>query len=356
MLKRPSHLMRRSLVRVLSLASVLTAVWLAGAAQAAEAPGFAGKNDWLFYRYEFAELSDAADTRASLELLQKTAQLMAQNGIALALAIVPSKVRIYAHQLPNGMKLNPYTEGKYDEVVKTLRAGGVHVVDLNRAFLNSPVRDSDTPLFLRLDTHWAPAGAMVAAEAVKAGIDDDPVLRTALAATPEEKYTLTWAKQKINKKERDLIGQLPKLAGKGLPAYALEQVLPFKVQRVRAVPPDLLGDGTPIAITAIGSSYSDTTTGFPDALRYTLQRDILDISIPVLQGPWVGMENYLRDESFRCKKPALIIWEIPEREMRSPPDYKFREARYISDNNAWLLRVTSLLEQKCNAPPGNLLP
>jgi alginate O-acetyltransferase complex protein AlgJ len=99
-----------------------------------------------------------------------------------------------------------------------------------------------------------------------------------------------------------------------------------------------------VGITVIGSSYTNKNTGYPDAIRFNLQRDLLDISIPVDQGPWVGMEAYLKDEAFKTNKPKLIIWEIPERELRSPPNAKFRDARYVIDNNEWLTRVTSLLK------------
>jgi alginate O-acetyltransferase complex protein AlgJ len=75
-----------------------------------------------------------------------------------------------------------------------------------------------------------------------------------------------------------------------------------------------------------------------------LQRNLLDISIPVDQGPWVGMEAYLRDDAFKTNRPKLIIWEIPEREMRSPPNYKYRDARYVIDNTEWLSRIAALLK------------
>ena len=94
----------------------------------------------------------------------------------------------------------------------------------------------------------------------------------------------------------------------------------------------------------IGSSYTNKNSGFPDAIRYTLQRELLDISLPVDQGPWYGMDSYLRDEAFKTKKPKLIVWEIPEREFRSPPNNKYRDARYVIDNNEWLSRITSLLK------------
>ena len=46
-------------------------------------------------------------------------------------------------------------------------------------------------------------------------------------------------------------------------------------------------------MTVIGSSFTNANTGYPDAVRYALQRDVLDISLPVDQGPWSGMVGYL---------------------------------------------------------------
>jgi alginate O-acetyltransferase complex protein AlgJ len=71
---------------------------------------------------------------------------------------------------------------------------------------------------------------------------------------------------------------------------------------------------------------------------------VLDISIPVDQGPWVGMDTYLKDEAFKTRQPKLIIWEIPEREFRSPPNYKFRDPRYQIENTAWLDRIAASLK------------
>ena len=324
---------------VKSILLALAAV--AAVAHAADStPVISGKNDWLFTSYEFANASDVRDTEATIQLLQKVNRLFERQGIALLLVLVPSKIRIHSDQLPDYKPLDEYTTGKYENVFKALRDGGVNVANLNQAFLTSKHRASATPLFLRLDTHWSPTGALLAAETVKSTIETSPVLKLALEATPEVKYALTWAKRKVNHRARDLVDLLPKDA----PNFASEQILVFTATRVQSTQASLLGKGDVIGITAIGSSYTDEKTGYPDGLRHSLQRDLLDISIPVTQGPWVGMETYLRDDAFKKNKPKLIIWEIPEREMRAPPNYKFREARYISDNNEWLSRISGLLK------------
>jgi alginate O-acetyltransferase complex protein AlgJ len=273
-------------------------------------------------------------------MLDKANKMFERKGVTLALVIVPSKSRVNAAQLPDSIKVDAYTDGKYANAVGALRAAGVNVVSLDDAFRNSPHKASDTPLFMRLDTHWSHTGAYLAAQTIKTEIEKSPALRSAWQAMPEEKYNLTWATNKIPVRTRDLVKLLPK----GSPSYPAEQVLQFKVSRTTEAKVGLLNGADTTLITAIGSSYSNKNTGYPDALRFFLQRNLLDISIPVDQGPWVGMEAYLKDDSFKINKPKMIIWELPERELRSPPNYKFRDARYVIENNDWLARISALLQ------------
>jgi alginate O-acetyltransferase complex protein AlgJ len=296
-------------------------------------------NDWLFTKYEFADQSDAGDTQATIALLDKTNKLLQSKGVALAVVIVPSKIRIHSEQLPGDKPLDSYTSSKYDNIVKNLSANGVNVVNLNSVFMSSPHRNSDTPLFLRLDTHWSHTGSMLAAETIKAAIDANPTLKAALAATPEEKFEGNWSKAKVNQRARDLVRLLPANAQ----SYPVEQAMQFKAVRVKESQAGLLGDDK-VGITVIGSSFSNKNTSYPDAIRFMLQREVLDISIPVDQGPWVGMDTYLKDDAFKTRKPKLIVWEIPEREFRSPPNYKFRDPRYQIENTAWLDRIAASLK------------
>lgn len=299
-----------------------------------------GQDDWLFTKYEFATPADAQDTSATVELLEKANKLFKQADITLALVIVPSKVRIYSDKLPANKPLDPYTNGKYENIYKTLIENGVNVVNLNQAFLTSPKRNTDTPLFLHQDTHWASTGALLAAETIKAEIDRNPDLNKAWQSVPEEKYTLTWDTKKVLSRARDLVRLLPA----GAPAFAPERTMLFKVAKESKKQTGLLTGDVKVGITVIGSSYTNKNTGYPDGLRFTLQRNLLDISLPVDQGPWFGMESYLKDDAFKTNKPKLIIWEIPEREFRSPPNYKSRDARYIIDNNVWIARIADLLK------------
>lgn len=313
-------------------------------AQAAEpALGLAGRDDWLYYRVEYSDTTDRPATHTSIDLIRRFNKVLTHNGIAMAFVMVPLKVRIYAEHLPDNARINAYMAGNYDDMAQRLRAAQVNVIDLNGPMLNNPKRNGEQPYYFRLDTHMSPAGTMLTAEIIRAAIDANPVLKQALNSVPEEAFVMAWGKHNVNSPSRGLVGLLPE----GSPAYAQEQMLPFLVFKKQETTGSLLGDGSDAAITLLGSSYSAAHYRLPAALRYTLQRDILDISVEAIQGSWVGMESYLRDTSFQTHRPKLLLWEMPERDMRMPPNYQFRDLRYHSDNTEWLLRAAAWVQDSC---------
>jgi alginate O-acetyltransferase complex protein AlgJ len=105
----------------------------------------------------------------------------------------------------------------------TPRAAGVNAVDLNSAFMNSPKRTAEVPLFLRLDTHWSATGALLAAETIRDALATMPDVKKAYDAIPAATYKLTWADQRWPF-EGDLVQQLPK----GSPAYEKDMISVFR--------------------------------------------------------------------------------------------------------------------------------
>lgn len=319
---------------------------------------FEGNNDWLFYGVEFTDANDLAATRSSIELIRRFNRVLERNGITLVFAMVPIKARIYEKHLPPQAVLNPHMASNYDRIAEILRSGHVKVIDLNGPFLNDPKRDSDTPLYLRLDTHWSPSGALLAAEVIRSGIEGDPVLRTVFSKIPNQKFSIHIEKKSVKAQLGDIATKLLN----GSRRYTAEPVLSFQVWKEDTTPGNLLGEGESAEITLMGSSYSAPWYRLPDALRFTLQKNILAISVEAIQGSWFGMESYLRNDSFQSNKPKLLIWEVPERDMSKPPNFKFRDLRYQSDNDEWLLRVAALVQGTCmpsrvnaKVSPGSLL-
>lgn len=305
-----------------------------------ETEGIVGKNEWLFIRYDLLRSTDAAQTAESIELIGRFNKVLRANGVSLALTMVPLKMRIYSEYLPDSVKLTDYMAGNYEQTGKALQAAGVTLIDLNTPFLSSPKRNSDTPLFFRLDSHWSLTGTMLGAETIKAGIDANKVLKGALDATPEVVYRISVSRRKLPSKGRNLVALLPRNSG----PFAPEQFTPVSVTRAQA----LSEDSRPsIGITVAGSSSSQEWTGFVDALRYVLQRDILNVAVAGDIGPWVGMESYVRSDAFQANAPKLLIWEWSESTMHAPPDYQYQDPRYVSNNTEWLLRASAWVQAAC---------
>ena len=331
------------LARLFTLAVCLAVTGVTNVWAADDAPGIAGKDDWLFYSYELSGPADLHTTEQSINLVAKFNRVLARNGVTMAFTMVPLKARIYAEHLPDQITLTPYLSGNYERMSKALRDQQVAMLDLNSAFLEAVAKNPEDPLYFRLDTHWAPSGAMLAAETLRAGMSQYPSLQKALSATPVSEYDMEWSKRKVRTHSRDLVEQLPA----GAQSYSPEITRLFNVKRSKKSNTELLGEAEDPKVTLLGSSYSMKWTGFADALRYTLQRDILDVAVGADRGSWVGMESYLRDDAFQTQRPKLMIWEMPERDMRAPPDYRFRDARYFSDNTEWLLRAAAWVEKDC---------
>jgi alginate O-acetyltransferase complex protein AlgJ len=314
-----------------------------------EAKSFVGKDNWLFYQGEFVDANTEAGSKVSIDLIRRLNNVMKRNGISVVFTMPPIKSRLYASHLPDSHTVNPYMQVNYERMLKLLRAGGVNVADLNTPLLNNPKRESDTPLYFRLDTHWAPSGIMLAAEAVRSEIDRNTALKQVVASIPEERFDMVWSKRKVPSTSRDMIAILPE----GSPVFAEEPMLPFFVKKQQAGGA-LLGESA-TAVALVGSSFSNSWEffgGFPDALRFTLQREVV-VSKSIMPGAWYGMEAYLRDDAFQTHKPKLIVWEMPERLMHVPPDSRNRDERYRFDNMEWLLRTAAWVQATCTPSPVN---
>ena len=307
-------------------------------------PGIIGKDNWLYYNYEITTVADVPKVNGMLDTIRRFNTVLAANGIAMVATFVPIKMRVYPEFLPPTLKVNAETQGGYARLSQVLRAGQVNVIDINAPMMDAAnkTKYAPYPLFLRLDRHWSPSGALVVADAIKAGIEANPALKKVYDATPVQAYKLEISKDKKTLNSHDLVGQLSP-QDQASHNYPPESSLLFKA--VRSTP-----GSSPSGIVVLGSSYSMEWTGFPDALRSALQRDITFSTAHGPIGPWYGAISYFSDESVQAKPPKLLILEMSERELHITPDADYREPRSRMLNSTdWLLRVSALVQQSCKA-------
>lgn len=344
------HAMKRTGLR--PLFAGLLALWVgcglgvADAARAANGVAIVGKNDWLFVRHEMVQESLSSQAQASFRLIGQLNRMLAQRGVALAVTIVPSKMETYAEHLPDDFRVSDYMKGFNDAAHLALRAHGVATIDLKKSLREAALQDIGNPLFFRLDTHWTPSGALVAAKTVQASMVDHPGLKAALDSVPQEDYQLTWAKKNLRQSN---MRDITKFLDANAPVYPPEVYRRFVVARANPSDTSLLGDRPGGEIALVGSSFSGDWTGFPDAMRFALQRPVLNFSINADAGPWAVVRGYLADDVFQMGQPKLIIWEIPERSIGLGPNYPFRLERYKMSSSDWVLQVAALSEPDCQA-------
>ena len=330
----------------------LCGVFLANAllitqAHGGDTPGIVGKNEWLFVRSEVAGPADMAPTAQSIDLIARFNKVLVANGITMAVTIVPMKMRLYADNLPDNIKFNSYMASNYERMSKLLRDAGVTFIDLNTPFMSNSKLHPDAPLFFKLDGHWNYTGAELAAQTFKGAIEADATLKKAFDATPQVAYKMTVGKRLLPSKARELIALIPPSSV----TYEPELYRPFNVARAQ---PLSAKDASETGISMQGSSASQEWTGFLDMLRYALQRDVLNASVPADKGAWFGMETFVRSDAFQNKAPKLLLWERSEYTMRAPPDYQYQNARFKSDNTEWLLRASAWVQATCRQ--SNVIP
>jgi alginate O-acetyltransferase complex protein AlgJ len=303
-----------------------------------------GKNDWLFVRHHIIQESLAKDTQLNFDLIDKLSRLLAANKVTLAMTFVPSKIEIHAEQLPDGFNLGAYMNGFNDRMLATLRSQGVQVIDLKKPLREAALKDAENPPFFRLDTHWTNTGAYVAAQTLKAGILAIPTLKKALDETAVENFQLTWAARKYRQnKIRDITMYLPP----GAPTYPPEETRRFTVRQEGQPKTALASDLNVAGVTLVGSSSSGEWLGFPDALRYSLQRNIDTFVLNADIGPLNNMQRYLQGDAFQKSKPKLLIWEIPLHSIGLGPNNPSLLPRYRVDSTEWLLQVAASVQGSC---------
>ena len=308
-----------------------------------------GKNQWLFYGVEFIDANSTAKTAESAALIAGINGQLKDNGVSVLVSLAPIKARIFKQHLPDDKPLMPYLESNYKRIFDALTAKGVAAADINSAFISSAL-PADSALYYRLDSHWSQRGALLAAETIKKEIDNRPDMQAAIAGLPALSMKLVEQKRGRPSKARDLTQLMSAEEGA---KYGSETFIPIQFQRT-ASPTTLTGAEDVPKIVLVGSSYSQEWTGFADALRYYLQKDVGNYSLDASIGQWVSFYRYLQSDAFQSTPPKLIVWEVPERDMVAPPDFKFRDARYQMHATDWTMGATAWVQRNCQAGGGSV--
>ncbi len=268
-----------------------------------------GQDGWFFTAEEFKTVStkdidDAADRVASIK------RDLDSRGIRLVLAPLPAKSDLYAEEVPAFVRSSAMADA-YSSFSAALEQRGIPVADTRAAMLTAKPFGE---VFLKSDTHWSPAGAKAAAEAIQSSLQKNGV------TLPSQELTAQW------QTPVSLWGDLTKFVTS--PAYAptvglSEESVPIYRTAVNADASggDIFGDDASVPVMLVGTSYSaNENWSFADFLRQSLRADVVNVAREGL-GPGVPMMDLLAGSALDETAPTVVVWEFP--------------VRYLGTNTLW---------------------
>ena len=265
-----------------------------------------GTDGWLFTDEEVAFYEGAAAEMArKLRFIEQARAQLAEQGVALVIALIPDKSRVYAEHV--GRPLPSYTEERYTAFHAELVSRNILAPDLL-----TPLQQAkqDTQVYLRTDTHWTPAGAEVVADALAralTGADLSGLFETEYVteATGQELYS------------GDLLKFVPLGVWQSRLGPPPDRLETRQTRAATDAGGGLFGVQT-VPVTLVGTSYSaDETWNFAGALQKALGADVLNLAAEG-RGPLPPMREYLGSAELRDTPPTLVVWEIPERYIPMP--------------------------------------
>ncbi|WP_084602517.1 alginate O-acetyltransferase AlgX-related protein [Rubritepida flocculans] len=263
-----------------------------------------GCEGWLFLTEELRPFPGAeaaiAERAAALGRVQR---MLAERGIALVVALVPDKARIYPDKLC-GAPWSAQSQGRLAAILAAFRAEGVEALDLAPVLAAAAARG---PAHWRTDTHWNQEGAAAAAAAIAAraaglAYDRREGIRTSFAA-----------------EESEAPADLLRLMGLDIVPDGLRPRRDRQRLAITTLPESgggLLDDEALPQVALLGSSYS-ANANFHGALQQALAAPVT--AIAQQGGGFHGAaEAFFGGATWRESPPRLIVWEFPERVVHQP--------------------------------------
>jgi alginate O-acetyltransferase complex protein AlgJ len=259
-----------------------------------------GSDGWLFTAEEFQAPPPG---RHLWEELDAARDALEGHGTELLPVIVPDKARIMASRLP--VERSGQFASRYEIILAGLSDRGFAAIDL-RPTLSTGT--GQAPGFMKTDTHWSPAGAERAARAIAGQASSLDLPRTEFRAD--------------HTGAADFEGDLLAFVNLGpFLAYAdsLHEVI--EVFAVTSTTGEVGSAGlfgeVEIPVALVGTSYSARPEfNFEGFLKAELDVDLVNYS-EVGRGPFDPMDRYLSSLDDGGAAPRLVIWEIPERYIKT---------------------------------------
>lgn len=267
-----------------------------------------GTDGWLYTNEEFHVLPRWEQIlEQNLELIRWTQTTLADANVPLVVVVVPEKAHVYPEHI-NGHR----QASAHGQVMERLRAAigeQTTLITLDDAFAAAKAQQ---PLFFHTDTHWTPAGAKLAAQAVTRAM-----AAKGLATKTGDADAFQTAEQPEATLDGDLLSFLPlePMFPSLMPKADTYVPVVTKAIEKEASAESLLSDESIPEVAVVGTSYTaNDRWNFQGFLSEFLNEPLADYSKEGI-GPFPPMAQFLTSRDYAGHKPRVVIWEIPERSL-----------------------------------------
>jgi alginate O-acetyltransferase complex protein AlgJ len=289
-----------------------------------------GKGGWLFLNDELRFEGEDGKTKnanpelalkARMDLIGESSKRLEAQGVKLVVALVPDKARLYADYLGNST-YPAYNQARYSDALKSLEARKVVTVNLLEPFTQAMRSRRDDELYYRTDTHWNQRGAKIAAREISLIVAG---LKLEIERTEFKTKPVSIAQDRSGDLIRMMgLEQVPNMLRPQPDQEASEVTAQRGAQKAGQ---GLFGDSAvPVVLT--GTSYS-LRGNFHGYLQESLSAKVLNTAKDG-GGFLQALTAYLKDEAYQAAKPKVLIWEVPERMLRSP----------LEGETTWLQKIS----------------
>ncbi len=276
-----------------------------------------GETGWYFYRPGVEYVTERAGPQDKpsdpTPALCDFRDQLAARGIHLIVVPAPNKESVYPDKLTRRARgLQAVLADETSSLLDRLREADVDVVDLFELYADArdPAERGETgELYLRQDSHWSPAGILLAAQAVARRIQQ----RVSLTGSATDYETKSVRTERLG----DVLEMLrvPRIE---------QQIVPEKISCQQVHRKD---NGQPYAdsqdseVLVLGDSFlrifaqdEPGSAGFVAHLAKELKQPIASIINDGGASTLVRQELYRRPASLSHKK--VVVWEFAERDIR----------------------------------------
>ncbi len=271
--------------------------------QAAIEQGFySTPNGFVFNDYDLKESFALEEHSELLPYIAALGKAFEANSIVPVTALVPTRPMVYAEEMGTTAFNTAKSWQSYQYFRNTFNQRGFLTPDLLFSFRTA--ESEGEKVFFKLDHHWAPEGAQIAAEEVRKALN----FLSSYQSLETTAYTAIAVKEESYRGSR--IAEVDTICG--TVDVADESYTRYTTQAEEApAATNLFGDIKRPDVVYVGTSNGEENLNFSGRLKETLGLNVLKANL-VGGAAFTAIQNFIYSDDYQLDgyRPPFMVWEV----------------------------------------------